>query len=384
MREDDYKKIEIMDRFRSYYISNLKQNFSTLESIRKEYIIFLIEWLVFGGLIFGGYVCFCKINNFSIFIVMSSRLWLFLCMVCLYIFGWGCAYPFQAFKKKTKNMTMNKILEFFDQKLRYTKNFSISEVKVKQSKFFSYFDESQNEDNVEGEYNRYIVNISEQKLVRFVNMGKFKYHKKIFKGVLIHLDLKNRYKKQIVVCEKENILRRIIKEWIYVLFVLICFYGLYSFWAFCKSMDMPWYVFLFFLIGLVCCFGQMLVALFKSVSVKKEKQVNLEDILFSKTWKVYADDQVEARYVLTPALMERMLAVKKLFHGNRLDFSFWGNNLLIAVHTGKDMFETTSLFKSALDYRKVQEVICQLYSVFSVIDALKLQGESKTGIKKES
>ena len=119
--------------------------------------------------------------------------------------------------------------------------------------------------------------------------------------------------------------------------------------------------------------------LVKQRKIKLEKRVNLEDIVFSKKWKVYADDQVEARYVLTPAVMERMLAVKKLFHGNRLDFSFWGNNLLIAVHTNKDMFETTSLFKSALDYRKVQEVICQLYSVFSVIDVLKLQNESREG-----
>ena len=75
--------------------------------------------------------------------------------------------------------------------------------------------------------------------------------------------------------------------------------------------------------------------------------------------------------------MEKMLLVKKLFHGYQIDFSFWENNLLIAVHTNKDMFETTSLFKSTLDYRKVQEVICQLYSVFSVIDVLKLRLESK-------
>jgi hypothetical protein len=125
-------------------------------------------------------------------------------------------------------------------------------------------------------------------------------------------------------------------------------------------------------------------AFIKQWHQKGDSRVNLEDVVFSKKWKVYADDQVEARYVLTPALMERMLAVKKLFHGNRLDFSFWDNNLLIAVHTNKDMFETTSLFKSALDYRKVQEVICQLYSVFTVIDVLKLQGESKKCTKKES
>ena len=85
---------------------------------------------------------------------------------------------------------------------------------------------------------------------------------------------------------------------------------------------------------------------------KNRQEVRLEDVVFSRKWNVYADDQVEARYVLTPVMMERMVRVKKMFHGNRLDFGFWDKEMLIAIHTGKDMFETTSLFTPALDYKK--------------------------------
>ena len=41
--------------------------------------------------------------------------------------------------------------------------------------------------------------------------------------------------------------------------------------------------------------------------------------------------------------------------------------------TNKDMFETTSLFSSALRYRKVQEVVAQFYSVFSAVDLFKTE-----------
>lgn len=37
------------------------------------------------------------------------------------------------------------------------------------------------------------------------------------------------------------------------------------------------------------------------------EQVNLEDVEFSKVYNVSADDQVEARYILTPTFMERLL-----------------------------------------------------------------------------
>ena len=71
--------------------------------------------------------------------------------------------------------------------------------------------------------------------------------------------------------------------------------------------------------------------------------------------------------------MEKINDVKTLFHGKYIDFSFFDSKLMIAVHTNKDMFETTSLFTPALDYFKVRDVVSQLYSIFAVIDILQEQ-----------
>jgi hypothetical protein len=45
--------------------------------------------------------------------------------------------------------------------------------------------------------------------------------------------------------------------------------------------------------------------------------------------------------------------------------------MLIAIHTKKDLFETTQLSTSALNYESVQEVINQIYSIYALIDILK-------------
>ena len=46
------------------------------------------------------------------------------------------------------------------------------------------------------------------------------------------------------------------------------------------------------------------------------RQVNLEDINFSKVYNVFSDDQVEARYILTPTFMERLLKYNPKKAGN--------------------------------------------------------------------
>ena len=98
--------------------------------------------------------------------------------------------------------------------------------------------------------------------------------------------------------------------------------------------------------------------------------MRLEGLSFMRRWRVLTDNQIEARYLLTPVFMEKMLKIKRFFHGKYIDFSFFDNKLLIAVHTRKDMFETTSLFTSALDYRRMYDVVGQLQSIFTVIDLI--------------
>ena len=110
---------------------------------------------------------------------------------------------------------------------------------------------------------------------------------------------------------------------------------------------------------------------------KATTKVVLEGLSFMHNWRILTDNQIEARYILTPLFMEKMLEIKRLFRGKHIDFSFFDNKLLIAVHTRKNMFETTSLFVPALSYHKVRDVVSQLHSIFAIIEVIL----SETGKK---
>lgn len=62
------------------------------------------------------------------------------------------------------------------------------------------------------------------------------------------------------------------------------------------------------------------------------KFVHLEDPEFEKLFVVYADDEVEARMILTPAMMRRLTALRKSFDRD-LMLSFNGNMLYYASET---------------------------------------------------
>ena len=102
------------------------------------------------------------------------------------------------------------------------------------------------------------------------------------------------------------------------------------------------------------------------------ERVKLEDIQFEKLFEVYASDQIEARYLLTTAFMERILKLRDLYQGKSIQFSFKDNQLLVAIPTKQDMFEACSFFKSNVNKKKIDRVFDQFYAVFSIVDILKL------------
>ena len=379
----NYKLVEVRNRFREYYNGALKQKYAELEPARKKYLKKFWFWFVLFTVIAIGYVYFCyaaELSRKECFSEGAIKLYIIYFAIAYAV----CAKPVSDFKEETKFAVMDRILDFWGDFQYSSVGGMINKSYIEQSALFAEFNEQEQDDAFRGKYHNTEIKVSEQKLVKVIHTSKGRRDKTIFKGVLIALKLRKQYKGNAVVLGKNDLLT-------------FCRYSGFEMFLGCCALvpiGLLWCFFWherYFVWRNIFCFSSMIFlfvnvfyfmifrALFKQLRGRTENRVMLEDVIFSKKWKVYADDQVEARYVLTPALMERMLAVKKLFHGNRLDFSFWDNNLLIAVHTGKDMFETTSLFKSALDYRKVQEVICQLYSVFSVIDALKLQNETKKG-----
>lgn len=102
------------------------------------------------------------------------------------------------------------------------------------------------------------------------------------------------------------------------------------------------------------------------------QNVRLEDSRFEKLFEVFSSDQIEARYLLTTAFMERMLKLQTLFAGQTMQFAFKDNKLLIAIKTRQNMFEANSFFRSNVNKPKIDKVFDQFYTVFSIIKILKL------------
>jgi hypothetical protein len=65
-------------------------------------------------------------------------------------------------------------------------------------------------------------------------------------------------------------------------------------------------------------------------NVNGNKLVLLEDVEFERYFVVYASDEITARYVLTPAMMMRMTALKKKYNRDIM-LSFNGDNFYFAV-----------------------------------------------------
>lgn len=70
--------------------------------------------------------------------------------------------------------------------------------------------------------------------------------------------------------------------------------------------------------------------------------VKLEDPEFEKAFAVYGDDQVEARYILTPALMRRLLDFRART-GRDVSLSFVDSCVFVGVAYTRDLFEPRML-----------------------------------------
>lgn len=85
-------------------------------------------------------------------------------------------------------------------------------------------------------------------------------------------------------------------------------------------------------------FGNWLSKKLQYFSGGRGDLVYLEDPEFERHFKVYSDDQVEARYILSTSMMQNILALKKKF-GARIRLSFLHSNVYLAISTTRNFLE---------------------------------------------
>ncbi|MBB00675.1 MAG: Galanin [Saprospirales bacterium] len=111
-------------------------------------------------------------------------------------------------------------------------------------------------------------------------------------------------------------------------------------------------------------------SMLQSWNAARGELVKMEDVAFEKEFVVYGDDQIEARYILSTSLMERILAYKK--KSNRpVRLSFIGNNVHVAISYKKSLFEPR-IFRSLLNFRPIQEYFEDLSLAIDLVEDLNL------------
>jgi hypothetical protein len=98
--------------------------------------------------------------------------------------------------------------------------------------------------------------------------------------------------------------------------------------------------------------------------------IQLENPQFNSEFVTYSTDQVEARYILTPAMMERLYELNKRC-SYTISVSFIDSSVFIAFPLNKDYFEPP-VHKSLLDPNFLNEDIEVIRFMYSIIKDLDL------------
>ncbi|MBH1941040.1 DUF3137 domain-containing protein [Mobilitalea sibirica] len=103
---------------------------------------------------------------------------------------------------------------------------------------------------------------------------------------------------------------------------------------------------------------------------ERRHRVDMEDIYFNEQFKVYAQDDHEAFYILTPHFMKVLKDMNNTMDGDFM-LGFTENRLHVAIDTGKDAMEPSVFTK--IDLTEVSlEVQQEINAIINIVDSLNL------------
>ena len=102
------------------------------------------------------------------------------------------------------------------------------------------------------------------------------------------------------------------------------------------------------------------------------KRANLVDPQFEKMFDVYTNDQVEARYLIDPVMIEKMKKLSELYETKGLSAAFYDSRLLILMKSNKNYFEPASIHVKATDEQTLLRMKREVGQIMTLVDYLAL------------
>ncbi|MBO7089443.1 MAG: DUF3137 domain-containing protein [Lentisphaeria bacterium] len=233
-------------------------------------------------------------------------------------------------KLQYKKLVVPALLRDIDPGLTYDPAGYIPKADFKRAKIFSYrADSYHGEDLVRGTYKGVPIRFSELKVQEVHNNGKNTNRHTFFDGVFLIADFHKDFK--------------------------------YRHWVLPDTAE--------------AAFGQVFGNFLQKLNLPgRGHMTRMEDPAFEKKFVVYTEDDVEARYILTPKLMQTMMSLYDRYRtgASRLAFAFLESNVFIAIPmpSGRNLFEMPS--HGDLGEEAVRRTQAELKEILSVFDAMDL------------
>jgi hypothetical protein len=315
--------MKTLEELREFYETTLVEDLRVLEEQRKKLVNkFLIVVVVILGCVGVGFAVMSSSGGSPVMIIVPLVLGLIVGGIIMSVMSKGYVQDF-------KGKIISKMVGFVDESLGYTQQACIPEATYMSSQIFRRRpDRYKGDDLVSGKVGATRIEFSEikseYKTTSTDSKGRSQTHwHTIFKGLFFTADFNKHFKGETVVLP--DTAER--------------------------------------LFGLL---GQKL----QSLNTFRGKLVKLEDPEFEKLFVVYGDDQIEARYILSMSLMERITQFKKKTK-RPIYLSFVGSRVFVAVSYTKNLFEPR-MFSTLLDFAPIREYFEDLQLAVGIVEDLNL------------
>ncbi len=308
--------MKTVEELQQYYQQEIVPHLAALETLRKQQLKrVMFMWIAgFASLLLG-------------FITMIPMLILVFLLISLlmYFFIFGFKRNRTNFRTEYKRIVIGNLMQFINPDLAFTPNLFITQNKYDLSKIFlSNPDIYSGEDLVTGKIEKTQVEFCELHTQDRQTDHKGRTHYvTIFKGLFFIADFNKHFSGQTYVLSD---------------------------------------------------FGERFLGFFgklmQNISVGRPDVVRLEDPEFEKIFVVYSSDEVEARYILSPSFMERLVEFRKKMNSS-VQLSFVGSNLYMAIPMKKNLFEP-SLRRTVMNFEDIKEYYKQILFCTSIVDEMNL------------
>ena len=304
-----------------FYYESMYADLKILENGRLA-IIAKLKKTIFILFMLGLCLCFFLIQSKFLIplyaFILSS-------MLCFLVYMFIYRNETAGYKSLFKDQIIEKIIHFLDPSLVYQKNHSILESEYQQSEIFGQdYDRLSGNDLVSGTIEGVGIRFSDLHVEgkEFDKEGK-EHWQTLFQGLFFIADFNKDFKsKTFIFPDFAQRSLGVLGEWI------------------------------------------------QGLNHSKGDLVKLDNSEFEKEFVVYGNDQIESRYILSPALMERILRFKQK-NGAYISLSFVYSKMYLCVHFNKKPFEPI-LTNSLLEFSEIKSYFEILDMMVGIVREFKL------------